>query len=267
MENLFNSFGQINKGLTHQKPGFAHGLLLILLAAVLSFLISPLGMIMSGLGEPFSKWITFISYTVTFGILLIIAKKLWDVSQYEQTKVNILVYIYLVPAIIALSIITEGIVSLLPMSEKIEKLFASMVQFNLPSYLTIGIMAPLLEEFIFRGIVLKRFLQRYDPWKAIVLSSVLFGLAHLNPWQFIAAFLMGMAIGWIYYKTQSVWPGIFVHFVNNTFSFYVAYKLQNVNASFFDLINNPLNYVALLSGCILVCYVVYLLLINAFNKQ
>lgn len=44
---------------------------------------------------------------------------------------------------------------------------------------------------------------------------MLFGLLHLNPWQFIAAFNLGLLAGWVFYRTKSIIPAIAVHFVNN----------------------------------------------------
>ena len=55
----------------------------------------------------------------------------------------------------------------------------------------------------------------------IVLSALLFALAHLNPAQLLHPFVVGLLLGWMYERTRSVLPGIVYHWANNT----VAYLL------------------------------------------
>jgi membrane protease YdiL (CAAX protease family) len=131
------------------------------------------------------------------------------------------------------------------MPEKIAELMASMVTFNLPGYITIGICAPILEELIFRGIILRGLLNRYHPKKAIIWSAVIFGIAHLNPWQFIAAFSIGLFMGWVYYRTKSIFPGIFIHWFNNSISFALGAYFSDMNATFYDISGSITNYILL----------------------
>jgi len=92
-------------------------------------------------------------------------------------------------------------------------------------YLAICIFAPVVEELVFRGAVLRALLNacRYH-WVAITLSALAFAIVHANPAQMPHAFLMGLMLGWMYYRTKSVIPGIMVHWVNNT----VAYAVYNI---------------------------------------
>ena len=57
------------------------------------------------------------------------------------------------------------------------------------------LVAPLTEEGLFRGLLLPSLGRRYGSWPAIVLTSALFGLVHLNPWQGLPAFLAGLYLG------------------------------------------------------------------------
>ena len=86
--------------------------------------------------------------------------------------------------------------------------------------------APVFEELIFRGIILDGFLKRYSPWKSILLSALIFGVAHLNPLQFINAFMLGLLMGWIYWKTRSLLLTMLIHFVNNAAATFPAYYLS-----------------------------------------
>jgi uncharacterized protein len=101
---------------------------------------------------------------------------------------------------------------------------------------------------------LRGFLQNYSPKKAIIWSSVLFGLLHLNPWQFIPAVVLGIFIGWIYWKTESLLPCIFIHFVANSSSVIVSLFVENVNATTQDLIGNNSLFFGLVVLAIFVVY-------------
>lgn len=79
------------------------------------------------------------------------------------------------------------------------------------------IIAPILEEAICRGAILRAMLKKnWNYWVAIVASAAVFGLAHMNLTQGVPAFIWGIFIGWIYYRTRSIWPGVLIHMVNNT---------------------------------------------------
>lgn len=128
--------------------------------------------------------------------------------------------------LIALTIITIQIgftipiMSLIPMPEYVQKLFMEFAGKNgVFSFLTIVIVAPILEELIFRGIILGGLLKKHSPLTAIIVSSILFGLIHLNPWQFISAMMIGVFSGWIYYKTGKLSYSIIIHMVNNAVVF------------------------------------------------
>lgn len=81
---------------------------------------------------------------------------------------------------------------------------------------SIVIMAPLMEELLVRGGMQGHLMRKWkNPMWAIVVSSLIFGLIHGNPVQIFFAFLSGLALGWIYYRTGSLLPGILMHFINN----------------------------------------------------
>lgn len=76
------------------------------------------------------------------------------------------------------------------------------------------IAAPILEEIVFRGIILGS-LKQYSPKFALIFSSLLFTFMHMNLYQGIAVFGMGIAFGIMYLKTESLQVTIFMHFINN----------------------------------------------------
>lgn len=89
---------------------------------------------------------------------------------------------------------------------------------NLWGILAISIVGPILEELLFRGSIQKLFMEKATPVKAILISSLIFGLIHGNPAQIVNAFFIGIILGWLYYKTGSLVPSILIHVINNSFS-------------------------------------------------
>lgn len=119
---------------------------------------------------------------------------------------------------VALGYFLDPITDLFKMPDYFKQLFANMGDKYWDTVISTAILAPLCEEFIIRGTMERGLLSYKSPLVAILLTSFIFGLIHLNPWQFFAAFLIGLLLGWVYYRTHSIWAAIFIHFVNNFFS-------------------------------------------------
>lgn len=83
--------------------------------------------------------------------------------------------------------------------------------------LVLCIIAPIAEEYLFRGLMMRKMLRwNISPWYAIIGSSIMFGLIHLNPAQIPGAIIMGIVMAWMCYRTRSLIPGIIIHITNNT---------------------------------------------------
>lgn len=85
------------------------------------------------------------------------------------------------------------------------------------SLLTLAAVPAFVEEFLFRSVILEN-LRPYGEEGAILASSLLFGLMHGNPGQFLYATVAGLVFGYIYLKTGNIWCGVLTHFVNNASS-------------------------------------------------
>lgn len=124
--------------------------------------------------------------------------------------------------------------------------------------LSIVVMAPLAEELVFRGAIEGHLLkQGHSATFAIVLSSAFFGVVHGNPVQIPFAFMLGMLLAWIYYRTRSVVPGILCHLVNNGLAVWTMLYIPT-DMSTEELMGGPVAlYVALLLCVVLfvVCFV------------
>lgn len=134
------------------------------------------------------------------------------------------VALFALGAIIPLTFLYEKLG--IEMDSNTEQLFNSLLK-EPWGYVAVGILAPLAEEIVFRGAVLRTLLDmmsKKNHWVAIMISAAIFGAVHGNSAQFVNALLMGLILGWMYYRTKSLVPGILLHWVNNT----LAYVLTNV---------------------------------------
>ena len=122
----------------------------------------------------------------------------------------------LLPGIVlAASAMDALVVWLAPMSTGEVEMFEQMTSGDLVSVVGACVLAPMLEEMLFRGIILRSFLRQYSTRRAIVFSALLFGLAHLNIYQFASASLIGLLFGWLYARTRSLLPCILLHATYN----------------------------------------------------
>ncbi len=93
-------------------------------------------------------------------------------------------------------------------------------------YFVACLLVPVIEELVFRGAILRTLLN-WQPerlWTMIAISALLFALAHMNPAQMPHAFLIGLLLGWMYYRTRSIVPTVAFHWANNTMA-YIMFKL------------------------------------------
>ncbi|MEB2334543.1 MAG: type II CAAX endopeptidase family protein [Anaerolineaceae bacterium] len=85
-------------------------------------------------------------------------------------------------------------------------------------FATAVIVAPLVEEIFFRGFLFQGFRQRYGWIAALLLSSGIFAAAHLDPVSFIPTFILGAVLGYVYHRSNSLWPSVILHLLNNGFA-------------------------------------------------
>lgn len=185
-------------------------------------------------------------------LLLIYLKIKWKIiAEHLKTSPNIWVVI-LSPMLFIFALpFAEFTTSLVPTAGNpiLEQLYKStieafemMLNYKVAGFITVCILAPILEEILFRGILLRGMLhQGINPAIAIILSSILFGLAHMNPWQFIGAGILGAIFAYIYYRTKSLWICIFLHSLNNTISFILMLKFQSMDEN----VTDPNDYVSI----------------------
>ncbi len=103
----------------------------------------------------------------------------------------------------------------LPKSEWFKE-FIEQLRSSLLGYISLAIIfAPVTEEFLFRGVIVRGFADNYSFKKTILVSALLFGLVYLNPWQFLGAFMGGIILAWMFIETKSIVPCIYAHALHN----------------------------------------------------
>ncbi|WP_372755713.1 lysostaphin resistance A-like protein [Labilibaculum sp.] len=173
-----------------------------------------------------------VNYVIPLIILIFITRRWWKNNPRNTEVLTLRSFpLVLLPAVIlmtcALVIFTSEIGSWIPTPDFMDEFFKDMLAANIWGFLTVVVAAPILEELLIRGIVLDGLLRNYSPWKAIIWSSVFFAVMHLNPWQFITAMIMGVAIGYLYWKTKSLFLCMFIHALNNGIAFYLMVRYSS----------------------------------------
>lgn len=93
------------------------------------------------------------------------------------------------------------------------------------------IIVPIVEEIGFRGIFLAGLLKsRCRPWLAILITAIVFALFHMSLVKIISTFGFGIIIGWLYWRTGSIIPGIVIHIVNNSLCIVFAFKDLSIDS-------------------------------------
>jgi len=83
------------------------------------------------------------------------------------------------------------------------------------SGLLVVLVAPVVEEFAFRGVVASAFRRSWGMWPAIVASSAVYAVYHLSAWLFFPTFVLGVALGWLAFTRRSLVPAIALHVLYN----------------------------------------------------
>lgn len=175
-------------------------------------------------------WFMMISNAVVFCLMIaafdfiVVRQKTNKKLNFNFSPTNVSTYLLIFPMMLGMMFIGEFITSQIPTTGPFfgdfysffENLMSGLTNDSIVMVITAVIMAPIFEEIVFRGIIQKGMINNgVKPWKAILLASILFGLIHGNPWQFVGATLLGCVLGLVYYKTKSLLLPMLLHGFNN----------------------------------------------------
>lgn len=120
----------------------------------------------------------------------------------------------------ALYLIVSGALAMLPEAwlESYNEASAGIDSGTLTGVLAVAVVAPVVEELIFRGLILNRLSRVMPGWLAAVLSSAAFGVCHGHPVWFAYAFVLGAFFAFLDLRAQSILPSILGHVAFNAIS-------------------------------------------------
>ena len=168
--------------------------------------------------------LTALTSIISFGIVLWVGFRKTKRKFNEVFKFNkissflwIAIMVFMIGFVIVLSEMDNLLQYILPMPEIFRNIFETLMteQIFIIAIISVGIIPAFTEELFFRGLILDGLKSNYSKRKAIIISALLFGIIHLNPWQFYSAFIIGLISAWVCIETNSILLSIYIHFFNN----------------------------------------------------
>ena len=257
---LFTNYSHYLPGL----GGMVGLFLLFLLGSLLGSLISGVFVLMMGSSESVMQYSMLIAYPVSFIPPLLYASAKSRRNEYFDkgyaldsnnfgTKGGFAMAVIVSVATLAAAFVCEPVSVMLPdMPETLKKSLELLMDGPLwAALLSVSVFAPLFEEWLCRGLVLRGLMKHMNPTGAILVSAAFFAILHMNPWQAIPAFLLGILFGYVYYRTGSLKLTMLMHCVNNTFSLLLSKVpgLEDIE-SFMDILS-PWAYAGIYVACVL----------------
>lgn len=161
-----------------------------------------------------------VSFMNLFIILSIMAFSLWLVAVINMFN------LWLIKSVFGRVMVTELPISQSPL---------------LVNILLIGGTAGLCEEIMFRGVIQRSF-EKFGAYFSIIVTALLFGLFHMDFQKLLGTFLLGILIGFIVYRTDSIFAGMFAHFCNNTFGVLINFIYGKILPSDMQAMRADMNY-------------------------
>lgn len=136
----------------------------------------------------------------------------------------------------------------IPPDPSVAKLYEQMTAgWAVPFLLFISLAPGLMEELLFRGYLQRRLLERWRPGTAILVTAVIFGVFHVTPHAAANAFVIGLWLGVLAWRTGSIWPGVLCHaFING------AWNVWQVGSRLWGIPETPPVWLAVCGGALIV---------------
>jgi len=112
---------------------------------------------------------------------------------------------------VASLILVPRIIPVPPQRDTLLEAYARMPYGTAAILALAAVVAPLLEEFFFRGWIQRRLERRMPAGRAILLTAAIFSAAHFEMFGFPTRLLFGLVAGYVAWSTRSIWPGVVLH--------------------------------------------------------
>lgn len=194
------------------------------------FLLKPFGndYLRSGIGEVFFVLLPVIVFLIAGGY------NVRETLKLRKTRpINYLIVVFLMvfglPVVGVLNAIVLGLIRLIfGRNLPVPKLDIPNVPTLLAAILVIGVSAAVCEEVMFRGLISKGY-EKLGIAGSLILTSVLFGILHRDIQKGVGTILLGGLIGFIVYRTKSIYTGMVAHFTNNTIAVLLTYAATKMS--------------------------------------
>lgn len=212
---------------TRSYPTFGRALWLVVLVLVLQVTIGLSFMLLDPTAGTYSQHPLALGLgnVLAFGLVIVGATRRSGVDFREayplpaaSARVLFLTAVLILGSVILLSEVDNLTRLVFPPPAALAEAFEGLLDTRarpVSSFFLLVVVAPVTEEVLFRGLILRGFLANYSKRRAILLSALLFAVMHTNPWQFIATFVAGVLLAWLLVETGSLIPCLFAHAVAN----------------------------------------------------
>lgn len=189
---------------------------------------------------------TMLLQLIGFVVCLCIFAPMWKKTskttpRYSANKMTVPIIALTIIVGIGLSLLISSIITVSNLTEYFQS-YNNFTDFLTESniflqILTVVIIGPIVEEFVFRGVVFNRLLYWMPTWAAVIIQGALFGIAHLNPLQGIYTFIVGVGLALLYIRFRNFWVPVIAHIAFNSAGYIVngfltAIGVEEINTWF-----------------------------------
>lgn len=189
------------------------------LGSLLTGVLQKIGSVSVGFGA-------FLGYVIQFSLVIIFglfqrkirSPKETRLLKFGLAKLDFVIILCGTIMVLATGVVIEPLLNLFP-ETYLDRLGNIMAAGGWMMFTSI-VIAPIMEEILFRGILQDALMRKYGVFVGILIASAVFGIVHLIPQQVVNAFMIGIVLGYIYYRTGALLPVILIHCINNAISYF-----------------------------------------------
>lgn len=189
------------------------------LGSLLTGVLQKIGSVSVGFGA-------FLGYVIQFSLVIIFglfqrkirSPKEIRLLKFGLAKLDFVIILWGTIMVLATGVVIEPLLNLFP-ETYLDRLGNIMAAGGWMMFTSI-VIAPIMEEILFRGILQDALMRKYGVFVGILIASAVFGIVHLIPQQVVNAFMIGIVLGYIYYRTGALLPVILIHCINNAISYF-----------------------------------------------